>query len=234
MPAGGGRYFKSGPVKPTPGGAAGDGTVDGVLSVCTRGTTGGDHYLSSGVGIGSLYTDQYNILADGKNLIVLEPSVGNGIIALGGDQLQLLSSAITVYYGRLALGLGVSPIYAATKQKAETGADASLLSYTPPATPGSYEMAFSADVSAATSATGFGWTATWKDSNGHAQAPTNIAIATLGVAAHSLTVTAAANGHYSGGVEFDIDNSATAIVVKTTFGGTSIAYLASAWIKQVQ
>ena len=137
------------------------------------------------------------------------------------------------YYGSIATaGVGVSPIYAATTQKAETGADAALLSYTPPATKGTYRIRFSADVSAANTAT-FGWTVTYKDSNGHAQAPTNVAMAILGTAGHSLTVTAAANGHYSGNLEIDIDNSATAIVVKTTFSGTSIAYNASAWIEQI-
>ena len=57
-----------------------------------------------------------------------------------------------------------------TKQKSETGADANVLTYTPPAVAGVYRLHFVADMSADNLAV-LGWTATWKDSNGNAQSP---------------------------------------------------------------
>jgi hypothetical protein len=87
-------------------------------------------------------------------------------------------------------------------------------------------------VSAASSAT-LGWTATWTDSNGHAQAPTNLSLFTSGTAAPALTVTAAANGAYYGEVIADINNAGTAIVVKLTFSGTSFTAKVTATIEQI-
>ena len=147
------------------------------------------------------------------------------------DTIEMIKT-VTTYNNITTKGIGFSTVYGATLQKAETGADSSVLSYTPPSTAGTYKLHVAISCSAATSAT-LGWTATWTDSNSYAQAPTNLAISTSGVAAHSLTVTAAANGAYYGVAIIDIDNSGTAIVIKTTFSGTSIAYNISAIIEQV-
>lgn len=118
-------------------------------------------------------------------------------------------------------------------QKAETGADATLLSCTPASVAGTYRVCISMAVSAQNTAT-LGWTATWTDSNGSAQAPTNLALSQTGVAAPALTFTAATNGNYNACFPVDINNAGTAIVVKTTFSGTSIAYKASAAVERIQ
>src|SRR6185312_7705168 len=61
----------------------------------------------------------------------------------------------------------------------------------------------------------------------------NIAITKVGTAAPALTFSAAANDAYECDCPIEIDNSATNIVVKTTFSGTSIAYKISAAILQL-
>jgi hypothetical protein len=122
--------------------------------------------------------------------------------------------------------------YAATSQKSETAADTNVLTFTPPASAGSYRLRFVMSVSAANAAT-LGWTATWKDSNGNAQAPTNLALFQTGVAAPALTFTTSAAGNYHGYADIDIDNSATNIVTKLTFAGTSFAAKVSATIERL-
>lgn len=122
--------------------------------------------------------------------------------------------------------------YAATSQKAESAADASVLSFIPPAVAGSYRLRFVMSVSAANAAT-LGWTATWKDSNGNAQTPTNLALFQEGTALPALTFTTSAAGDYYGYADIDIDASATSIVVKLTFTGTSFAAKVSATIERL-
>lgn len=223
-------------VTQTPGGSPGDGSLSGALTVQAKYADPDALYLiKAGTGGSGIKTYASNdgfsfVRDDGTDLFA--PRSGFTDFPNGG-LLRVQSGGISYYDNMATAGIGAVIPYADTKQKSETGADTALLSYTPPASAGSYVVYFSADVSAAATATGFGWTITYTDSNGHAQAPTNVQMSTLGVAGHNLTVTAAANGHYSGHVEIDIDNSATAIVVKTTFTGTSIAYKASAWIEQV-
>ena len=123
-------------------------------------------------------------------------------------------------------------LFGATNTKAETGADTNLLTVTPVAAAGIYRARIALDCSAATTAT-LGWTITYTDSNGHAQAPTNLGLFTAGTAAPALTVTAAANATYYGVFDFNVDASGTNIVVKTTFSGTSIAYKASAYVERI-
>ena len=147
--------------------------------------------------------------------------------------LGLSSSGVSNFLGISTSGLGVEPIYNATNQKSETGADANVVTYTPPATKGNYEIKITMSVSAATSAT-LGFTASWKDSNGHAQTPTNLSLTKSGTAAPALTFSAAANDVYYAVIPIDVDNSATKIIVKTTFSGTSTAYKISASIEQIQ
>lgn len=127
---------------------------------------------------------------------------------------------------------GPNMVVASTLQKAETGADTNLLTYTPAASAGIYRISVCLDVSAASSAT-LGFTATWKNSNGAAQAPTNLSLFKTGTAAPALTFSAAANGVYHATTVISVDNSATNIVVKTTFSGTSVAYKASVTIERL-
>lgn len=117
-----------------------------------------------------------------------------------------------------------------TLRKAESAADTNVLTFTPPATAGTYRISIVLSVSAATAAV-LGWTATWTDSNGNAQTPTNLTFVQSGAASPALTFTAAGAGNYYGQALVDVDNSATAIVVKLTFTGTSFAAKMSAFVE---
>lgn len=123
-------------------------------------------------------------------------------------------------------------VVASISQKAESAADANVLTFTPPAVAGSYRLRFVLSLSAANAAV-LGWTATWKDSNGNAQAPTNLSLLQTGTAAPALTFTTSVAGNYHAEAQVDIDNSATAIVIKITFSGTSFAGKASATIERL-
>jgi hypothetical protein len=157
-------------------------------------------------------------------------ALGNGTASDTTGNLSL--NQIIKYNGEATVAPGIAYLRGVTKQKSETGADASLLSVTPASAAGVYRISVVLSVSAANTAT-LGWTATWTDGNGHAQTPTNLTLQTAGSATDALTVSAAANGTYYGEWIVDVNNAGTAIVIKTTFSGTSIAYLASATIERV-
>lgn len=147
--------------------------------------------------------------------------------------MQLASGAtVSQYNGINTAGNGIDAIHGATSQKTETGADTNVLTFTPPASAGSYRIRFVMSVSAANAAT-LGWTVTYKDSNGSAQSPANLALTQLGTAAPALTFTTSAAGDYHGEADIDVDNSATAIVVKLTFSGTSFTAKVSATIERI-
>lgn len=119
-----------------------------------------------------------------------------------------------------------------TSQKSETGsADANVLTCTPASIAGTYRISVSISVSAATSGV-IGWTATWTDSNGNAQAPTELEMFQNGTAAPALTFTTSAAGNYHASVPVDVNNAGTAIVVKWIGGGTTTAKM-SAVIEKV-
>jgi hypothetical protein len=145
----------------------------------------------------------------------------NGVkIGTGGFLLPVPSTS------NVALTSGV------TSQKTESAADASVLSVTPAAVAGSYRLRFVMAVSAQSAAT-LGWTATWKDSNSAAQAPTNLALFASGTAAPALTFVAVTNGNYYGEAQIDVDASATPIVIKLTFSGTSFTAKVSATVERL-
>lgn len=147
--------------------------------------------------------------------------------------LRLSRTGVDLYNGINTAGNGLVVVYGATSQKSETAADASVLSFTPPAAAGTYRINFVLSLSAANAAT-LGWTATWTDSNGAAQAPTNLSLSQSGTAAPALTFTTSLAGNYYGTAIVDVNNSATAIVVKLTFSGTSFSGKASATIERLQ
>lgn len=159
--------------------------------------------------------------------------VGIGTGAQGSVAGNLQLSQITHYNGEAVTAPGTAYIRGAISQKGETGADAALLSVTPASAAGLYRIAVVLSVSAASVAT-LGWTATWTDSNGHSQAPTNLYLSTAGSSTVALTVSAAANATYYGEWYVDVNNAGTAIVIKTTFSGTSIAYKATAICERIQ
>jgi hypothetical protein len=123
---------------------------------------------------------------------------------------------------------------AATVQKSESAADANVLTFSPPSQTGSYRIHFVLDVSAASGAT-LGWTATWKDANGTAQAPANLPFCAVltGLCAATSGVTSVA-GNFGGWFDIDTDNSGTNIVVQLTFSGTSFTAKATATIERLQ
>jgi lysophospholipase L1-like esterase len=139
---------------------------------------------------------------------------------------------LTSYGLETVTGGGLSAIRGLTSQKNETGADASVLSVTPAAAVGTYRLNVTISVSAANTAT-LGWTATWTDSNGTAQTPTNLSLFQSGTAAPALTFTTSAAGNYYGSAIVDINNAGTAIVIKTTFSGTTIAYKVTASVERM-
>jgi len=195
-------------------------------------------YPSSSTGVGAIgwnfqssAIDFWNTFTSATDSFIFRQLTG----ASAQTTLMTLSSGgLITRYGTIATaGIGLVPVYGSTSQKSETGADTNVLTYTPPAVAGTYRIRVAISVSAANTAT-LGFTATWKDSNGHAQAPTNLALTKGGTAAPALTFSAAANDVYYADFQIEVDNSATAIVIKTTFSGTSIAYKISATIEQLQ
>lgn len=172
-------------------------------------------------------------------------SITNGTITTANNTITLTTSGnsftigstvftpvIGQYNGTATAGQGVSWIPAITTQKNETAADTSVLSYTPAAAAGTYRVSFVMSLSAANTAT-LGWTMTWKDSNGNAQSPTNLSLLQEGTAAPALTFTTSSAGNYYATAVIDVDNSQTAIVVKTTFSGTSFAGKVTATIERL-
>ncbi len=125
----------------------------------------------------------------------------------------------------------IAPVnYGGTSQKSETGSpDGNVLTVTPPAVAGSYVVCFNASVSAATSGV-ISYTVTWKDSSGNSQTAIAGPLFQYGTAAPATTFTTSAAGDYTNGcsMAIDIDNSATAIVVKWVGGGTTTAKVSAA------
>jgi hypothetical protein len=120
-----------------------------------------------------------------------------------------------------------------TSQKSESAADVNVLTCTPPAVAGSYRVHLNLSLSAATAAT-LGWTATWTDSNGTSQAPTNLPICissagTCAATTGALSSTVTASGDYY----IDVNNAGTAIVIKLTFSGTSFTAKVSATVEKL-
>lgn len=145
----------------------------------------------------------------------------------------IMSGKTTTYNNETTAGAGTGYIRGFTSQKAETIApDANVLTVTPAATVGTYRISVVIMLSAANTAT-IGWTATWKDSAGNAQAPTNMSLRQTGVAAPALTFTTSAAGNYYGEAIIDIDNSATNIVIKYTGAGTSTTAKVSAFVERI-
>lgn len=187
-------------------------------------------YLTSTVA-GSEYGGLELILPQNGTLVFgLQLDINNGFY-IPNFPLKL-QETITLYDNIATAGIGVFATYAAAIQTSITGAAAgTLLSYTPPATKGTYKIRFTWNIKTVNTGTGLGWTITYHDANGTAVAPTNLALTQAGTAAPALTYSA--NGNYYSEIEIDIDNSATAIVVKLTGTGSITTSIATATITQV-
>lgn len=180
----------------------------------------------------------FSSTGSGAVVLATSPSLTTpNIGAASGTSLATTSfvsvgTTITSYNGINTAGNGVVSIVAATSQKSESAADPSVLSFTPPAVAGTYRVRFVLSVSAASAAV-LGWTITYKDSNGNAQAPTNVNLANLGAAGGALTYTTSSPGNYNGALDIDIDASMTPIVVQFTLTAGSITALVSSTIERV-
>jgi len=145
-------------------------------------------------------------------------------LTAGTNKFTISSGGLPTQSNNLTLiGQGFPIILGATAQKNETTtADTNVLTVTPAATIGVYEVAVSISVSAATAGV-IAWTLSWTDSNGNAQSNIQMPLFQFGTAAPALSFTAAAAGNYSGSVQIDVNNAGAAIVVKWVGGGTTTA-----------
>ena len=145
----------------------------------------------------------------------------NGVALQAGQYVD--SEFIAGAWKTFAAVPGVSVGSFVTSQKAETGAaDANVLTATPIAAAGTYRACFTASVSSATAGV-IGWTLSFTDSNGNAQANIAQSLFQGGTAAPALTFTTSAAGNYQSCSQFDINNAAASIIVKWVGGGTTAA-----------
>lgn len=150
-------------------------------------------------------------------------------VAFGSSGQFAVSAAglVTKSNNLTTAGQGVTPILGVTSQKSETAtADANVLTVTPASAAGTYRISVVISVSAATSGV-IGWTATYTDSNGNAQTPTELELFQNGTAAPALTFTTSAAGNYHGSADIDVNNAGTNIVIKWIGGGTTTAKMSA-------
>lgn len=182
--------------------------------------------------IGNIPTTIANDIRQATNFFGGSCSFSSRLDLNGTPNSLSLAGVIPTYRGIATEGNGVPAIFKITSQKSESAADTNVLTYTPPAVAGTYRLTFNLALSAANTAT-LGWTATWKDSNGIAKSPANISLMQVGTAAPALTFATSATDEFYGCATIDIDNSATNIVIKLTFTGTSFTGKASASIERL-
>ncbi len=148
----------------------------------------------------SSLSDDATTLAYATNKFTVTAANGNtaiaGTLAVTGAVTQ--TAKTTTYNNEATAGEGLAAIRGLTSQKAVTNAgDTNVLTVTPPAAVGTYRLSAAISLSSATSGV-VGWTATWVDSNGNAQSPTNLSLIQSGTAAPALTFTTSAAGNYHG------------------------------------
>lgn len=159
---------------------------------------------------------------------------GSGGITLSGSTFIVNGSGLPTKSDGVSLsGMGFPLIQCAALQQSVITAT-SVLSCTPASAAGSYHITFIWSIKTIGLGPGIGWTATWKDSNSNAQSPSNLSLYQAGTAAPALTFSAANGTNYYGDAWIDVDNSQTAIVIKTTLSGSLTTALASATVQRVQ
>ncbi|HEV2400854.1 MAG TPA: hypothetical protein VGS27_28225 [Candidatus Sulfotelmatobacter sp.] len=202
-------------------GASGDLVTGGFYESCFDGTEWVLQATSSTPYTGGALTSGQMIRGNFANQV----QGSSGIISTNG-------TSLTTYNSETTAGTGITYIRGVTSQKSETGADSSVLTVTPNAVAGTYRIQFVMSVSAASAAT-LGWSASWTDSNGNAQAPTNLALFQSGTAAPALTFTTSTTGTYFGYADVDVNNASAPIVVKLTFSGTSFTAKVTATVERL-
>jgi hypothetical protein len=218
------------------GGTSGAATITGPA---TAGTTTNPFAFSNSINLpsGTVYSINADTAISRVSAGVL--AVGTGAAANAGGTINAttlsLLGKISLYGGIATAGQGTAPIYASASQTSQT-ASANIVSLTPAAAAGSYRIRIVISVGTASSAV-LGWTATWTDSQGNAQSPTNLPIFQSNVggtaATPALTFTTSSAGNYFGQADIDINNAATAIVVKFTLASGTVAAKVSASIEEL-
>jgi hypothetical protein len=221
-------------------------TYGASIALDKRVTTGVAALGTSGdVVSGGVYQACYDgtefVLGTTSSTVYSSGALVSGRMLLGnsGNQLATASnisasnSVFTIYNSETLAGNGMAYERGVTSQKAETGADSSVLAVTPASAAGTYCATFTQVLTAASSAT-IGWTVSWTDSGSNAQTPTNEPLFQSGTAAPALTFTTSAAGDYFGTVCFDVNSAGAAITVKTTFSGTSMTSKVSAVVERKQ
>lgn len=172
-------------------------------------------------------TNTYLDAATNSQALYLANYLGSAIYLVVPVRFQ---NNIAAFKGISTAGLGVPAIFKLTAVKAETGADANVFTYTPPAVAGVYRASFAFDVSAATAAT-IGFTLSYKDSTGTAISALVYEFASTGSPGSTLVFTGAGNS--TGSYVFNIDASATNIVAGLSFTGTSFTGKVTAVLEQL-
>lgn len=222
------------------------GSAWGAINLMKRVTTGVLALSAGGdMTVGGIYEALYDgtqwLLASSSATIYAAGALTSGSILRGNTNNQVQTSSgmnssngtqMTSYNSETTAAPGLPYLRGVTSQKSESAADTNVLTVTPAAAAGVYRINIVIDVSAATAAT-LGWTATWTDSNGNAQAPTNLDIDKAGVAAPALTIVATAGDTYTGSQVISVNSAGTAIVVKLTFTGTSFTAKISAILERL-
>jgi len=104
---------------------------------------------------------------------------------------------------------------------------------TPTDMPHKYRIGITISVASASSAV-LGWSASYTDPNGNSQAPTNLSLTQLGVAAPALTFTISTTGAvYYGEATVDVNASGNPIVVNLTLASGTLNAVVSAYAEKV-
>ena len=151
----------------------------------------------------------------------------SGTLLLAGSTTLRIPVKVGYYNGQSTAGSGLVANYAETKQKSETGADVNVLTFTPVAFTGIYRVNVTIDCSIW--AANMSCTLTYKDSNGSA---VSRALYFTDLTTEANLTVIAATGNYGVAFPFDIDNSATNIVIAVT-GAVGNTYKISAVIEQL-
>lgn len=142
-----------------------------------------------------------------------------------------IGSQILTYKTIATAGVGVPPIYSAPAQSATKTGNFTVLSYTPPATAGTYRVGGVITTTSSTNTGTVQFTLDYVDSQGTTHTADIIPL--LDAAGTSATTkTGASKEFHAQGWLFTINNSATAIALKVVITG-SVSYTVTGSIEQI-
>lgn len=213
----------------------------GGLNTKANPITNGVPYIDWHFGNGKAQDYNIRIMNNANNTLFIQNPTSGTIIQFGDNITSyvsnLLQKKITQYNSINTAGWGVPAIYASVNQLSVSGSG-TILSYTPPATSGIYKVHIAMDIhQPSSSPVTVGWNMT--DQNPYGIHFTDIAqpefctSSLSGSTAYSFSV-ASSNMYCSGETNINIDNTATAIVVKfKVYSGTLGSAIVSSWIERV-